>query len=85
LDKANLSETEEVEPKVNYYNDANKQVAILCNHQKTVSKSFAIQTEKMQEIVINPIQTKLYLHIFTYIYIYLHIFTYIYIYLHIFT
>jgi len=52
LDKQSFSDTEEVEPKVNFYNDANKEVAILCNHQKTVSKSFLTQSEKMQEIVI---------------------------------
>ena len=52
MDKNSLSEVEEIEPKVNYYNEANKEVAILCNHQKTVSKSFNTQSEKMQEFVL---------------------------------
>jgi DNA topoisomerase-1 len=49
-----LNEMEEkkmgtVEDKVKFYNDANRQVAILCNHQKTVSKNFNEQVEKMQD------------------------------------
>lgn len=36
-----------LEEKVNFYNEANKQVAILCNHQKTVSKTFNISTERL--------------------------------------
>ena len=38
--------------KVEFYNEANKEVAILCNHQKTVSKNFNVQSEKMQLEVI---------------------------------
>jgi len=34
---------------VKYYNDANRQVAILCNHQKAVSKNHEAAMEKMQE------------------------------------
>lgn len=36
-----------VEEKVNYYDEANKQVAILCNHQKTVPKNFDLMKEKL--------------------------------------
>jgi DNA topoisomerase-1 len=38
--------------KIECYNEANKEVAILCNHQKTVSKNFNVQSEKMQLEVI---------------------------------
>merc|ERR1719401_2223673 len=34
---------------VKFYNDANRQVAILCNHQKAASKGFEAQMEKMEE------------------------------------
>lgn len=37
----------EVAPKVVAYNDANRKVAILCNHQRTVPKSFDNTLEKM--------------------------------------
>ena len=30
----------EIEDKVKYYDAANKQVAILCNHMKTIPKTF---------------------------------------------
>lgn len=30
----------ETDLKVDFYNEANRQVAILCNHQKTVAKNF---------------------------------------------
>merc|ERR1711879_987461 len=36
-----------VADKVYFYNEANKQVAILCNHQKSVSKNFDSQMEKL--------------------------------------
>ncbi|KAF2650173.1 hypothetical protein K491DRAFT_697506 [Lophiostoma macrostomum CBS 122681] len=35
--------------KVKEYNDANRKVAILCNHKRTVAASHAISIEKMQE------------------------------------
>lgn len=35
---------------VKFYNDANRQVAILCNHQKAVSKSHADSMAKMQAV-----------------------------------
>lgn len=48
MDKQTLSHIEEYENKIEYYNDANKEVAILCNHQKTVNKNFNVTSEKMQ-------------------------------------
>ena len=44
-------EKETLDEKVNYYDEANKQVAILCNHQKTVPKNFDIMKEKLAERV----------------------------------
>jgi len=35
---------------VKFYNDANRQVAILCNHQKAESKTHAVAMEKMQGV-----------------------------------
>jgi ribonucleotide monophosphatase NagD (HAD superfamily) len=37
--------------KVKAYNDANRRVAILCNHKRTVTASHANQMEKMSERV----------------------------------
>lgn len=37
--------------KVKDYNDANRKVAILCNHKRTVAAGFAGQMEKMQDKV----------------------------------
>ncbi|TYZ59442.1 hypothetical protein PybrP1_012781 [[Pythium] brassicae (nom. inval.)] len=42
-----LDGTMEPAPKVITYNDANRKVAILCNHQRTVPKSFDTTLEKM--------------------------------------
>jgi len=39
----------EVEEKMAFYDEANRQVAILCNHQKTVSKNFDMQKSKITE------------------------------------
>ena len=41
-----------LEEKVNYYDEANKEVAILCNHQKTIPKNFDSMLEKNNEKVI---------------------------------
>src|ERR1700753_2657588 len=35
--------------KVKDYNDANRKVAILCNHKRTVAASHAVQMEKLQD------------------------------------
>ena len=40
-----------VTEKVKAYNDANRKVAILCNHKRTVGASHAHQMEKMSERV----------------------------------
>jgi DNA topoisomerase I len=40
-----------IEEKVNYYDEANKEVAILCNHQKTIPKNFDYMLEKNNEKV----------------------------------
>ena len=37
---------EEIEEKIKYYENANWQVAILCNHQKAVPKNFEENLEK---------------------------------------
>lgn len=44
-----LSEQERVNILVNMINQANAEVAILCNHQKAVSKSFSSQLDRMDE------------------------------------
>lgn len=44
-----LSEQERVNILTNLINQANAEVAILCNHQKAVSKSFSSQLDKMDE------------------------------------
>jgi len=38
-----------IDARVKAYNDANRTVALLCNHQKTVSKNFDAQVSKMQD------------------------------------
>ena len=40
-----------VPEKIKDYNQANREVAILCNHKRTVAASHATQMEKMQEKV----------------------------------
>lgn len=40
-----------VQEKIAAYNTANREVAILCNHQKTVSKTFADSFAKMGDKV----------------------------------
>jgi DNA topoisomerase-1 len=39
----------ELSEKLAFYEEANRQVAILCNHQRTVSKTFDLQKEKLTE------------------------------------
>lgn len=43
--------------KVKAYNDANRKVAILCNHKRTVAASHANQMEKMSERVSLVVST----------------------------
>ena len=40
-----------VQEKLNAYNKANRMVAILCNHQRTVPKTHSASMEKMTEKV----------------------------------
>ena len=49
LNKKTFEHKESIDEKVAYYNEANKQVAILCNHQKTVPKNYNIKSEMMQK------------------------------------
>lgn len=49
-----MKSTGTVPEKVKDYNDANRKVAILCNHKRTVAASHAGQMEKMQDRVREP-------------------------------
>lgn len=40
-----------LEEKLSYYGNANRQVAILCNHQRSVSKTFDAQMERLTQRV----------------------------------
>ena len=40
-----------VQEKLNAYNDANRMVAVLCNHQRSVPKTFEQSMEKMRRKV----------------------------------
>lgn len=40
---------EMMDDKVKFYTDANREVAILCNHQRTVAKNFGDQMKKMED------------------------------------
>ena len=48
LDTKVLPQDEKIENKVDFYDNANRQVAILCNHQKTVAKTFNATSEILQ-------------------------------------
>ena len=41
--------TDNIDEKVKFYEEANRQVAILCNHQKAVPKNFEERLEKAKE------------------------------------
>lgn len=47
----NMKSTGTIPEKVKDYNDANRKVAILCNHKRTVAAGHAGQIEKMQDKV----------------------------------
>ena len=50
LNKCNLNpDRDNVDSKVKFYDDCNRKVAILCNHQKSVSKGHEAQIQKMGE------------------------------------
>ena len=42
-----------MEAKLDKYEEANKQVAILCNHQKTVGKKFVESLNKKEQFIDN--------------------------------
>lgn len=46
-----MKATGSVQEKVKAYNDANREVAILCNHKRTVAATHATSIEKMNERV----------------------------------
>jgi len=46
-----MKSTGSIVEKVKDYNDANRKVAILCNHKRTVADGHAGQIEKMEEKV----------------------------------
>jgi len=48
LNKCNLNINDSNDKKISFYNLANREVAVLCNHQKAVSKNYNVQAEKMQ-------------------------------------
>eukprot|EP00463_Aulacantha_scolymantha_P005197 TRINITY_DN6516_c0_g1_i1.p1 TRINITY_DN6516_c0_g1~~TRINITY_DN6516_c0_g1_i1.p1 ORF type:complete len:79 (+),score=7.02 TRINITY_DN6516_c0_g1_i1:81-317(+) len=49
---------ESIPQKVLSYNRANREVAILCNHQRSVPKAFAGQMEKLSQKIVGFKQTK---------------------------
>ncbi len=49
LDEWDGDEDNTQEEKLAFFNEANKRVAILCNHQRTVSKTFGASMQKMDE------------------------------------
>jgi len=49
LDLSNFNNRETIESKVQFYDESNKEVAILCNHQKTVSKTYEASRGKALE------------------------------------
>ena len=51
----NMKATGSVQEKVKAYNDANREVAILCNHKRTVAASHATSIEKMHEKVSSAV------------------------------
>jgi len=53
-----IRESDTVEAKVKYYNDCNRKVAILCNHQKSVGKNHEEQMNKINE-TLNAKRVKL--------------------------
>lgn len=58
LNKLNEGKHKTMDSRVQFYNDANREVAILCNHQRTVPKNFTVQVEKLQEQLNEKLQLK---------------------------
>ncbi len=61
LAKMENSDDMTVDEKMLFYNRANREVAILCNHQRSVSKNFSEQIGKIDEKVITSIYISMYL------------------------
>ena len=49
LNKKDFNINDDINEKVNYYNAANKDVAVMCNHQRTVPKNYEAKSEQMQK------------------------------------
>ena len=58
IDKTNHDDTNKINLILDMYNKANIKVAILCNHQKNISKSFNEQIDKMNEKINELIKKK---------------------------
>ncbi len=52
LNKKEFDLNDDINKKIAYYNEANRQVAIMCNHQRTVPKTYTVKSEQMT-IVLN--------------------------------
>ena len=52
LNKKNFELNDDINKKISYYNEANRQVAILCNHQRTIPKNYKAKSEQMT-LVLN--------------------------------
>ena len=51
LNKKNFGINDDINEKVAFYNEANKQVAVMCNHQRTVPKNFDAKSEQMHKVL----------------------------------
>ena len=51
LNKKDFKISDDINEKIAYYNEANKQVAVMCNHQRTVPKNYNVKSEKMQLVL----------------------------------
>ena len=51
LNKKKFNINDDINEKIAYYNEANKQVAIMCNHQRTVPKNYNAKSEQMQNVL----------------------------------
>ena len=51
LNKKDFKLNDDINEKIAYYNLANKQVAVMCNHQKTVPKNYNAKSEHMQQVL----------------------------------
>jgi DNA topoisomerase-1 len=47
LNKKEFNLNDDINKKITYYNEANRQVAIMCNHQRTVPKTYTVKSEQM--------------------------------------